>query len=41
MKKKLLIILALVLTIAVTVIAAACGNGTPAQSVLFNTASKV
>lgn len=41
MKKKILLVCAILLTAVIAVVAAACGNSTPTQSVLFNTANEV
>lgn len=41
MKKKILLVFAIILVATIAVVAAACGNSTPTQSVLFNSASKV
>lgn len=41
MKKKILLVCAILLASVIAVVAAACGNSTPTQSVLFNSASEV
>ena len=41
MKKKILLVCAILLVAVTAVVAAACGNSTPTQSVLFNSASEV